>query len=613
MKKQITLLSGLLLVSGAFAQTGKLVASPRMAQKISTENHKVVQGTSTPKALGTVLWSSDFSTPGDWSINNDGQTGGNFGWNINATKEGWANTTTQGIINSTSDGNFAELGNGNPTLTPPTQALDVDYYLTSTTPVNITSQPNLVLSFMQNGALFNDLQEFQISVNGGTSWITVGDNTNKGVLSAGGGSPYANPTQETINISSFVPGGSTSLLVRFHWTTRFPAQATNANVWITYGWNIDDVAISTPAEYDLAITADDWGTAGLAYFKIPTTQIAPIDYSLNVKNDGSLSMSTVVYGVGITGAGTFAGTSAPVTIAAGASDSLALTTQFTPSVVGTYNVARTLTASNADDVPTNNVLGNFAFDVTNYIYARDNGVANGYTDNGTDLFQAGNFYDIWTNQSVKGVDVRFATGTPVGSDIYARIHKIDPGTGDIVYVGESPVVTLTAAQINTNFTIYLGTPLALEAGTTYFVMVGSFSPSVRIANAGTSVPQTSFFVDGDDITIQANRFYTTETPWVRLNFDPSLSLEELTSATDVTVYPNPFVGTTEIKFNLKADAQVSVVITDVAGRTVATVPAAKMNAGEQSVSIDGTNFVAGIYNYSLTVGNETITRRIVKK
>lgn len=611
MKKQITLLSGLLLVSGAFAQNGKLVASPRMAQTISTENHKQVQGTSTQKALGTTLWSSDFSNSNDWTINNSGQTGPTFGWNINATKEGWANTTTQGIINSTSGGNFAELGNGNPTLTPPTQALGVDYYLTSVTPVNITSQPNLVLSFMQNGALFNDLQEFQISVNGGTSWITVGDNSDKGVLSAAGGSPYANPTQESINISSFIPGGSTTLLVRFHWTTRFPTQATNANVWITYGWNIDDVKISTPADYDLEITSDNWGSAGLGYFKIPTTQIAPIDYSLNVKSQGVASMTNVVYGIGVTGAGTFTGTSAPATVAAGASDSLFLTTQFTPAAVGTYNVARTLTATEVDDVPTNNVLGNFSFDVTNYIYARDNGVANGYTDNGTNPFEIGNFYDIWANQTVKGIDVRFATGTPVGSEVYVKIYKSD--ASGIVWVGESPSVTLTAAQINTNLTIYLGTPIALEAGVTYFVMAATYSPNVRVANAGTSVPQTSFFVDGDDITVQANRFYTTETPWVRLNFDPSLGLEELTSATDVTVYPNPFVGTTEIKFNLKGDSKVSVVITDVAGRTVATVPATNMNAGEQSISIDGTNFVAGIYNYTLTVGNETITKRIVKK
>ena len=143
-------------------------------------------------------------------------------------------------------------------------------------------------------------------------------------------------------------------------------------------------------------------------------------------------------------------------------------------------------------------------------------------------------------------------------------------------------------------------------------MVGAYSPDVRIANAGYSADQTSFLLDGNDM--QNNTlYYQNETPMIRLNFDPTLSINELTSATDVTVYPNPFVGTTEIKFNLKSDAQVSVVITDVAGRTVATVPASNMNAGEQTIAIDGTNFVAGIYNYTLTVGNETITKRIVKK
>ena len=149
MKKHITLLSGLVLVSGAFAQTARPNVAPRMAQTISTENHKQTPSTSSNKALGTAIWSSDFSNPGDWVVDNDGQTGGNFGWNINATKEGWANNTTQGIINSNSDGNFAELGNGNPALTPGTQALDVDYYLTSAAPVAITSQ-NLILSFLRS-------------------------------------------------------------------------------------------------------------------------------------------------------------------------------------------------------------------------------------------------------------------------------------------------------------------------------------------------------------------------------------------------------------------------------------------------------------------------------
>lgn len=611
MKKHITLLSGLLFVSGAFAQNTKIATSPRVTNKFTNEAVKPAPSTQSDKALGAIIWSSNFSNPADWSINNDGQTGGNFGWNINATKEGWPNNTTLGIIASTSGGNYAELGNGNPTLTPGTQKLDVDYYLTTANPITISSQ-DLSLSFVQNGAKFYDLQEFQISVNG-TTWITVGNNSDKAMLSLSGGSPYPNPDKVNVNLSSFIPAGSTQLWVRFHWTTNRPDAATNPNVWVTYGWNIDDVVVSELPDFDLAITNDYWGSEGLGYFQIPTTQTAPIDYSINVKNDGSSQMTNVKYNVAITGAGTFNGSSAAGTVAVGATnDSLFLTTAYTPSAVGTYNVARSLTADDADDVPSNNPLTNFTFKVTNHIYARDNDVPDGYSSNQQDPFEVGNFFDIWTPQTLKGLDVRFDAETPVTSQVYIKLYKIVPGQAKPVYVMESADIELTAAQINTNLTILFNSPVALTANTTYLAMVGTYSPDVTVANAGYSPDQTSFLLDGIDMQT-ATLYYQNETPMVRMNFDPTLAVTELTSATEVSVFPNPFVGTTEIKFNLKADSQVSVVITDLAGRTVASIPASSMNAGEQTISIDGSSFVAGIYNYTLKVGNETITKRIVKK
>ncbi|MNY26950.1 hypothetical protein D3C86_1608240 [compost metagenome] len=87
----------------------------------------------------------------------------------------------------------------------------------------------------------------------------------------------------------------------------------------------------------------------------------------------------------------------------------------------------------------------------------------------------------------------------------------------------------------------------------------------------------------------------------------------MTSASNLSVYPNPFVGTTEVKFDLKADAKVSAVVTDLSGRTVATIPASQMAAGSQTIAINGDSFKSGIYNVTLTVGSETTTKRIVKK
>lgn len=614
MKKHITLLSGLLLVSGAFAQQSKINVGAKPASAINTDAQQApVKPLAQTKALGTAFWTNDFSTPSDWTIDNDGQPGtGNYGWNINATKEGWANTTTQGIINSTSDGNFAELGNG----LPPSQAnpngtmsSNVDYNLTTSAPIAITTN-NISLSFFQNGALFNDLQEFQISLDG-TNFISVGNNNDKGVLSQAGGSAYPNPDFVTVNLASYIPVNATQIWIRFHWTTRFPS-STSPNAWITYGWNIDDVALTTNADYDVKVQSTYWGSEGLAYYKIPTAQIVPIDFSANVLNNGTDTMNNVVYNVNISGAGTFAGTSNAVNIFPINDDSLAISTQFTPSAVGTYNVTRSITSTETDDIPANNTLANYSFDVTNFIYARDNSVYSGYTDNQANGFEAGNFFDIYTDYDLEGINTRFASGTPLQSEVYARIYSLD-ANGDFVLIDETDLVALVSGNLNSDYFIPFNTPVTLSPGT-YLAMVGTYDPDVKIANAGTTDPQTSFFLDGNDITVSSDLYYTTDVPVVRLNFDPSMiSVDEIAEFTNLNVAPNPFNNETAIKFDLKAASEVSVEVTDLAGRVVFSAPATQMNEGTQTIAIDGAAFGAGVYNATLKVGNSVTTKRIVKK
>ena len=49
-------------------------------------------------------------------------------------------------------------------------------------------------------------------------------------------------------------GLSSSVWIRFQWTTAYPNSASNPNVWITYGWMIDDVEIVTNPNNDLTVT-----------------------------------------------------------------------------------------------------------------------------------------------------------------------------------------------------------------------------------------------------------------------------------------------------------------------------------------------------------------------
>lgn len=604
MKKQFTLLSGLILFSGLNAQ----VNSFHFDQKINsfTTEKSVSPVVSEPvKALGTTFYTNDFSTPSDWTIDNGTQTGATFGWNVNNTVQSWYSGLASGI-NSTSGGNCAELSNGNPTSN--TQALNVVYTLTSAAPIALTNGTNVTLEFMQAGARFYDLQEMLISTDG-TTFVSVGNNNDKDMLSASGGSAYANPTTKRINLASYLTS-ATQVWIQFRWTTNVPAQATNANVWVTYGWMIDDVKLTTNADYDLAVTENYWGTAGLGYYQIPSTQIAPIEFTANVLNEGISSMTNVQYLVSIN-SGSFVGTSPGSTVAPLATDSLVLSSTFTPSAVGPYVVNRSITATDPDDVSANNTFAPLTFNVTNYIYARDNNTPSGYTSNGTDPYETGNLYDIWNEQEVKGVNVRFATGTPAGTEVYASIYSIQ--NGEFVLELQSDVQALTNANLNnSNYTIYMGQPLTLLANNTYLVTVGTYMPSMRVANGGSSVEQTSFLLDGNDIAANT-LYYQLQTPMVRLNFDPVLSVAENNAVSDLSVAPNPFTAATTVQFTLTSSEKVALVVTDLAGRVVYQFTETQMAAGAQSIEIDGAAFEAGIYNYTLTVGNTTTTNRIVKK
>ncbi len=614
MKKHITLLSGLLLASGLFAQVKSLQVTERQAKKIAVDYVAAEKPAIAPKALGTPFWTNNFSNPADWTVNNSGQTGGAaFGWSIDSIKDGWWAPAT--AIASTSEGKFAELSNGNPTLTPATQALNVTYTLTTAAPISLaTAGTDISLQFLQFGARFNDLQQMLISTDG-TTFTAVGDNNNYDVLSATGGAAYANPTTKTINLAPFLTSAATQVWIRFSWTTNYPNSATNPNVWVTYGWYIDDVKLVTNPDFDLSVTEDYWGTAGLNYFQIPTTQIAPIDFTANVFNGGTATMTNATLSVNVN-TGAFTSVSTPVAIPALGTDSLIAATQFTPAGLGTYSFTRTISADSIDDVPANNTLPAVSFAVTNYTYARDNGTYVGNTSNGTDGFEVGNFFDIWNGQELKGITTRFATGTPAGTEIYVRLYEIDFATGDFLLLSESDIIPLTASMLNTNLTFLLQDAVQLEAGKTYLPVVGTYDPNLKVANAGISDKSTTFIFDRGVPSAsdpEGTWFYQTGTPVVRMNFDPSLGISAMDNVTNLSIAPNPFAAATSIEFNLTAAAEVAVTVTDIAGRVVATVPASFMNEGVQSIAIDGSAFEAGIYNYTLQVSNAVTTKRVVKK
>lgn len=478
----------------------------------------------------TILWQNDFSDPASWTIDNSGQVGGQYGWTIDNVNDGW---WAPAAISSTSQGNFAELSNGDPLIG--TQSTDVIYTMTTSAPINISALGgnNFVsLQFQQYGARFYDLQEIQVSTDG-VNFIAVGSNSYHAVLSASGGSAYPNPETVNINLSQVLPVNPTAVWIRFSWTTEYPGLA-NPNVWITYGWYIDDVKIVTLPNYDLSIENQSWGTNGLNYYQIPKSQIQPISFNAKIQNEGQQPMTNVSFQINVN-AGGFIGTSPSTTIPVLSSDSL--WTVYTPpnNVNATYTINRSINSQQIDQNPTNNTFQPITINVNDNIYARDNGIYAGNTSNGTDGFETGNLFDIVQDQTLGAIRVRLATGTTIGTEIYVKLYSIDPGTGDFVNVSESNPFFVTAFDLNTNLTIPLISPYQLLANNTYLAVVGTYGPGLKVSNAGTSEPFTSFFLDNFDNTW----YYQTATPVVQMVMCVTNATNQVINETACNAYTSP--------------------------------------------------------------------------
>jgi len=558
------------------------------------------------KALGTVVWSDDFSTPSNWVTDNAGQASP-FGWGIDNSNDSWFFTSS---INSTSGGNFAELYNGDPTTgTPAPQSLT--YTMTTANPIDIqtlTGTDQALIQFEQYGAQFVDNQEVKISVDG-FNFYTVGSNSDIDPLTASGGAPFDNPMTRSFDISSVIAGNASSVWIQFSWSP--------GNQDITYGWFVDDVALYSKSDNDLQAIESNWGSLGLNYYQIPLTQVAPIEFNAKAYNIGANTQYNSTLNVDING--TIVSSPAGSNIPPMGIDSLVSAT-YTPSATGSYTFTWDIESDSIDDTPADNFLEGETFEVTDYIYARDeNGTpgAGGGEDNdpaqaGSFAFEAGNYFDCFADQTVYNIDVVIGSGTPNNTIIYGIIYVYDAGVGDFVFVESTDEYNVTSSDAanNSNITLPLFNPLQLTSGDTYLVMVGCLS-EFYYGTSGSSDAQTSFILYGG-LNGAGSQYYTTGTPMVRLNFQDFTSIDELNGNINLSQnVPNPFNANSIVKFNLTNSSDVQIEITDLKGRLISKTDLGNLNSGEHTFEINSTDLNSGMYYYSLISGKDRITKKMI--
>lgn len=611
MKKIYLGLGALVLSTGMIAQNSVIKdnfqARPLKPQ-LNVSDITTAKPVSAVQSKATPFWSDDFSDPTTWGTDNAGQTSP-MGWAITSgAPESWALPT----INSTSGGNYAELYNGNPQTGSPAPA-SVTYTITTSGPIDVLAlnggSTAVSIQFEQYGAKFQDFQQVFVSTDS-VNWTMVGDNSDYDALTSTSGSAYANPDLRKFNIGAAIAANPDSVWIRFSWSPDVQA--------ITYGWLIDDVALVPNEDHEINMGLNSYGTFGfweeyIAYKKIPVAQVSDITFYSEVKNIGANDEPNTVVVADINSGASSVSSPLGFTSLAGTTDTLYSAT-FTPAAaVGSYTFDMSLDYDNSglEFSPANN-SSSYSTEITQNIYALDNGTSTGSQDNSGDGYEAGNLFDIHANATAYSIQVEIDAATEGNPLIYGKIYESDL-SANFSFVDATSDITVPSSIITNGGTMELifDAPVQLTAGKSYVVVVGSYgdggaSTDLAVGTAGPSKNFTSWFYD----EAQTTWFYLTSAPMVRLNFDAAIGVEEneVAGATLGQNFPNPANGNTSINYTLTNNADVMIQITDLSGKVISVINEGAKTAGTYTVDVNTAELSAGTYFYSLTTENGTVTK-----
>ena len=550
----------------------------------SFESHVKPSKISHPK--GVVIWQNDFSVGSDWAYDNTSSP--YLDWTITTNADTIPVTTLSPAVFTTVNNGFAFI-NSDAQGNAGVQNSNMTY----TGTIDCSAYSNVSIVFEQSYRTYLDTRIIRVSNDGGTNWtdFVVTDGTEPTAQNS------PNPDVYSINISA-VAGGQSNVKVQINYQGN----------WGWY-WAIDDMKIIETDQYDIKLQTTSFGTDGafgarLPYFQVPTAQIAPINFGGVIKNIGVQDINDAGFTADISGV--YTGVGGPIGIPAASQDTIFCSATFTPSVGNAiYSVQVAATTVNTEPDVLNNLLPNFQVDVNSFIYARDNGQILGGISNSGQGYEVGHIFDIFTASTLFGIDAIINATSEPGAEIFMKLYSIDPATGNFVYVEESAPYVISQSDLGQKVTLSLASPISLNANESYLAVVGSYGDGgatndLVTASSGSSTPQTSFYFDYTDNTW----YYTTSNVMVRMNFNPALSIENISQETGLSVFPNP--ASNEITVQVAKESIATFSILDSRG----TLLGSYMLNG-LSKSIDITNMSDGIYFILLTDGKSTSTKKIV--
>lgn len=380
----------------------------------------------------------------------------------------------------------------------------------TTNALDFTNQTAVVITFQQQFRHYIASTKVEVSNDGGNTWVEAGSNP---------GAESTNVAWKSYNISALAAGQS-NVKIRFRFTGTY------------YWWLIDDIAIYSPNDNDIAISDEKYRInntpdnifLNLEYDQYPLTMLTPFNFSATATNIGGFTQNNVNLTTKVINASStiiHTQTSSSSNLTAGSSAAFAAPSAYTPpSILGDYVIEYSLNQFQQDENPSNNVAEK-DFTVSSHTYARDEGpIEDIYTPSGSldgALLEIGNIFE-GTNQNRKcySISVALGSGTTVGSQIQAIVY--DENLEEVITISDPYTVNVADLnQIGEEFTITLPlqTPISMYNDTIFNAMVRSITPGASL-NVGRSgpAPESTCFVRYYELN---TLFFLAKIPIVRMN------------------------------------------------------------------------------------------------
>jgi len=131
---------------------------------------------------------------------------------------------------------------------------------------------------------------------------------------------------------------------------------------------------------------------------------------------------------------------------------------------------------------------------------------------------------------------------------------------------------------------------------------------IQTAKFNNNGPSSVFFglTTNDEMMLYFVQ-YTLGTSIVGINENAAIE-----NKINLNAFPNPFNSSTQISYELKENAAVTIAVYDVLGNKIETLANNEtQNNGKHSVEFNAKNRAKGIYLVSVTIDGQTYTKRIV--